>query len=174
MTCNPATDPNCSPSRQGNGTLIPTPPLPPCAPAICNVPPAPSMPIQWSTNAKGVREDGRTVAKHERMGVVNETSMPLSQRGMYMNKLPLTFAITAAAGMLFSSNPMVAQVSPTTPKTAHVRITQGPEFELAKEHLTIISWTTNNPGGSPVHMRSSCAESHSRQWQRGRYEGENT
>jgi hypothetical protein len=32
-----------------------------------------------------------------------------------------------------------------------VRITQGPKIELAKEHLTIINWTTNNPGGSPVH-----------------------
>jgi cytochrome c peroxidase len=46
MTCNPATDPNCSPSRQGNGLLIPTPlPLTPCASAICNVPPVPSLPI---------------------------------------------------------------------------------------------------------------------------------
>jgi cytochrome c peroxidase len=45
MTCNPATDPNCSPSRQGNGSLIPTPPLPPCASAICDVPPLPTMPI---------------------------------------------------------------------------------------------------------------------------------
>ncbi len=44
-TCNPATDPNCSPSRQGNGILIPTPPLPPCASVICNVPPLPSQPI---------------------------------------------------------------------------------------------------------------------------------
>jgi cytochrome c peroxidase len=44
-TCNPATDPNCSPSRQGNGSLIPTPPLPPCAPAVCGVPPVPSPPI---------------------------------------------------------------------------------------------------------------------------------
>ena len=68
-----------------------------------------------------------------------------------MNKLLLTFAIAAAAGILISSNPMVAQVSPTTQKAARVRITQGPEIELAKEHLTIISWTTNNPGGSPVH-----------------------
>src|SRR6266478_8976773 len=41
MTCNPSTDPNCSPSRQGNGTLIPTPPLPPCASAICGVAPLP-------------------------------------------------------------------------------------------------------------------------------------
>ena len=68
-----------------------------------------------------------------------------------MNKLLLRLVITAAAGSLLSSNPMVAQVSPTTPKAARVRITQGPEVELAKEHLTIIRWTTNNPGGSPVH-----------------------
>jgi cytochrome c peroxidase len=46
MTCNPATDPNCSPSRQGNGSLIPTPTLPPCASAICGVAPLPSAPIQ--------------------------------------------------------------------------------------------------------------------------------
>ena len=42
MTCNPATDPNCSPSKQGNNFLIPTPsPLPPCASAICGVAPLP-------------------------------------------------------------------------------------------------------------------------------------
>ena len=46
MYCNPATDPNCSPSRQGNGELIPTPPLPPCASAICGVAPLPNPPIQ--------------------------------------------------------------------------------------------------------------------------------
>jgi cytochrome c peroxidase len=44
-TCDPAADPNCSPARQGNGSLIPTPPLPPCATAICGVPPLPSPPI---------------------------------------------------------------------------------------------------------------------------------
>src|SRR5260370_6820107 len=41
MTCNPATDPNCSPSRQGNNFLIPTPPLPPSASAISSLPPSP-------------------------------------------------------------------------------------------------------------------------------------
>ena len=46
MTCNPATDPNCSASRQGNGSLIPTPPLPPCGSDICGVPPVPTKPIQ--------------------------------------------------------------------------------------------------------------------------------
>jgi phosphodiesterase/alkaline phosphatase D-like protein len=69
-----------------------------------------------------------------------------------MNRLLLKLAITAAAGCLLSSNPMVAQLSPTTPKAARVRITQGPELELAKGYLTIIRWTTNNPGGSPDHF----------------------
>jgi len=53
-------------------------------------------------------------------------------------------AIALAPGVL-------AQESPTTAKAARVRIIQGPEIELAKENLTIIRWTTNNPGGSPVH-----------------------
>jgi hypothetical protein len=69
-----------------------------------------------------------------------------------MNKVLLKLAITAAAGSLLSSTPMVAQVSPPTPKAAQVRIIQGPEIELSKEFLTIIRWTTNNPGGSPDHF----------------------
>ena len=68
-----------------------------------------------------------------------------------MNKLLLRLAITATAASLLSLHPMVAQVSPSTPKAARVRITQGPEIELSKSFLTIIRWTTNNPGGSDVH-----------------------
>ena len=56
----------------------------------------------------------------------------------------LFLIIAAAIGLL-------AQVSPIAAKAARVRILQGPEIELANEHLTIIRWTTNNPGGSPVH-----------------------
>jgi hypothetical protein len=70
---------------------------------------------------------------------------------MDMNKLLLKLATMAAVGCLLPSDPMPAQVSPTTQKAARIRITQGPELELAKEHLTIIRWTTNNPGGSPEH-----------------------
>jgi hypothetical protein len=44
MTCSPS-DPNCSPSRQGNGFLIPTPPLPPCAGVVCGVAPFPNPSI---------------------------------------------------------------------------------------------------------------------------------
>ena len=68
-----------------------------------------------------------------------------------MNRLLLKLAIMAAAGCLLSSNAMLAQVSPTTPKAARIRIIQGPELEMVKDFLTIIRWTTNNPGGSPEH-----------------------
>lgn len=53
--------------------------------------------------------------------------------------------------VVISSNPMAAQVSPTTQKSARVRIMHGPELESTGEYLTIIRWETNNPGGSPVH-----------------------
>jgi hypothetical protein len=62
-----------------------------------------------------------------------------------MKKMLLTVSIMVLSGSL------PAQESPTTPKAAHVTITQGPQIELAREYLTIIRWTVNNPGGSPVH-----------------------
>jgi hypothetical protein len=36
-------------------------------------------------------------------------------------------------------------------RAARVWMIEGPKIELATDHLTIITWTTNNPGGSPVH-----------------------
>ena len=62
-----------------------------------------------------------------------------------MNRVLLILAISVLSGSL------LAQERPTTPKAARVRIIQGPTIELAREQLTIIRWTTNNPGGSPVH-----------------------
>ena len=61
-----------------------------------------------------------------------------------MKKVLLTLSIIVFSGSLF------AQESPTTPKAAHVQIIQGPEIALAS-WFTAIRWTTNNPGGSPVH-----------------------
>jgi hypothetical protein len=49
------------------------------------------------------------------------------------------------------SGTMLSQESPTTPIARHLRIIQGPKIELVRESLTIVTWTTNNPGGSPVH-----------------------
>jgi hypothetical protein len=67
-----------------------------------------------------------------------------------MNRL--TLAILALTGSMLLSNPTSAQFVPSSKRAAHVRITKGPELELAKENLTIITWTSDNPGGSPEHF----------------------
>jgi hypothetical protein len=68
-----------------------------------------------------------------------------------MKRLLLKLAMMVVVGVPLYSTPATAQVSPTTKKAASVKITQGPEIERADSYLTIIRWTTNNPGGSPEH-----------------------
>jgi purple acid phosphatase-like protein len=61
-------------------------------------------------------------------------------------------AISMLSGSLLSTGPAIAQSLPPAKKAARVQITQGPELELANGYLTIIRWTTNNPGGSDEHF----------------------
>jgi Purple acid Phosphatase, N-terminal domain len=68
-----------------------------------------------------------------------------------MNRLLLKLAMMVMVGVALYSTPAPAQVAPTTKKAESVKITQGPEIERADPYLTIIRWTTNNPGGSPEH-----------------------
>jgi phosphodiesterase/alkaline phosphatase D-like protein len=68
-----------------------------------------------------------------------------------MNRLLLTLAITTTLDSLLFSNPAAAQVLPPAKKAQRVEITKAPELEFSADHLTIIRWTTNNPGGSDVH-----------------------
>ena len=68
-----------------------------------------------------------------------------------MNRLILTLAIMTTLGSVLSSSQAVAQVLPPAKKAERVAITKGPELESATNYLTIIRWTTNNPGGSDVH-----------------------
>jgi len=71
---------------------------------------------------------------------------------MTMKGLVLRLAITTTVGIsLLFSNPGTAQIPPPAKRAARVEITKGPEVELLKSHLTIIRWTSNNPGGSDVH-----------------------
>ena len=69
-----------------------------------------------------------------------------------MHRLLLTLAITTTVGSLLSSNPTAAQVLPAAKRAERVEITTAPALELATDHLTIIRWTTNNPGGSNDHL----------------------
>jgi phosphodiesterase/alkaline phosphatase D-like protein len=96
-----------------------------------------------------------------------------------MNKVLQTLAITVLSGNLLFSIPASAQFVPPAKKAARVRITQGPEIELSNNDLTIIRWTSNNPGGSPEHFAvvhygtdrklSETAKSHIRLNQTHRY-----
>jgi len=69
-----------------------------------------------------------------------------------MNRPIPTLAIAVLTGGLLLSNPISAQFVPSAKKAAHVRILKGPELESATENLTIIRWTSDNPGGSPEHF----------------------
>jgi phosphodiesterase/alkaline phosphatase D-like protein len=67
-----------------------------------------------------------------------------------MNRLLVKLAMLAAVGVLLSS-PTHAQILPPAKRAGHVVITQGPELEISRGDLTIIRWTSNNPGGSDDH-----------------------
>jgi phosphodiesterase/alkaline phosphatase D-like protein len=71
---------------------------------------------------------------------------------MHRLLLILTLTLTATVGSLLSSPPTVAQILPQAKKAERVEITQGPALESARDDLTIIRWTTNNPGGTDVHF----------------------
>jgi phosphodiesterase/alkaline phosphatase D-like protein len=97
-----------------------------------------------------------------------------------MNRLLLILGITTLTGSLLLSNPSSAQFIPSAKRDAHVRIVKGPELELARENLSIVRWTSTNPGGSPEHFAvvhygtdpknlSQTAKSHIRLNQNHRY-----
>ena len=68
-----------------------------------------------------------------------------------MNRVLLTLAIATTVASVLSFNSVAAQVIPPLAKASRVEITKGPELESSTNYLTIIRWTTNNPGGSDVH-----------------------
>src|SRR6266478_9457950 len=69
-----------------------------------------------------------------------------------MIRVLLTLVITVLSGTLFIPGRTSAQLIPPAKKTAHVQITEGPALELAKDTWVIITWTSNNPGGSDEHF----------------------
>ncbi len=68
-----------------------------------------------------------------------------------MNRLLLQLAITALAGSLPYSNPIVAQILPPQKRAEHVEITKAPELESAVDDMAIVRWTTTNPRGDDEH-----------------------
>jgi phosphodiesterase/alkaline phosphatase D-like protein len=61
----------------------------------------------------------------------------------------LTLIATAS---LFFPPQAAAQATSPTKQTSRVHITKGPALESARENWAIITWTSNNPGGSDEHF----------------------
>jgi phosphodiesterase/alkaline phosphatase D-like protein len=57
-----------------------------------------------------------------------------------------------AIASLLTSNVGVAQVLPPAKRAGQVKILKGPSLEIALDHLAIVRWTTNNPGGADDHF----------------------
>ena len=68
-----------------------------------------------------------------------------------MKRLLAKLAMMVTALPLLNPTLWAGQASPTTKKAPHVIIKHGPELEGANDHLAIIRWESNNPGGSPEH-----------------------
>jgi hypothetical protein len=78
-----------------------------------------------------------------------------------MTRLFVKLAMVAI--LVLSSNPTLAQmhppqygaskadIPPPAKNAARVQISKGPELELARDSWAIISWTSNNPGGTDEH-----------------------
>jgi hypothetical protein len=69
-----------------------------------------------------------------------------------MKKLLPVLGIALTMAPLFCPKPIDAQLIPSAKKTPHVQITEGPSLESAQDTWAIITWTSNNPGGSDEHF----------------------
>jgi len=69
-----------------------------------------------------------------------------------MKRAMFLFVMFLFGGFWFAATPAAGQFVPASKKADRMEIRQGPEIELNHEHLTIIRWTSNNPGGSPEHF----------------------
>jgi hypothetical protein len=58
-----------------------------------------------------------------------------------MNRLLAKLAMATVASILLYSTPMASQLTPNSRKAARVQITHGPELEMTKYDMAIITWT---------------------------------
>ena len=68
-----------------------------------------------------------------------------------MKKLLPVLAIALTIAASICAKPVGAQLIPSAKRASHVQITEGPSLESAQDTWAIITWTSNNPGGSDEH-----------------------
>ena len=69
-------------------------------------------------------------------------------RGLHIHRLLLLLVVTTMAGVALSR----AQILAPAKRSARVHITEGPRLESVRDNEAIISWTSNNPGGTDEHF----------------------
>ena len=69
-----------------------------------------------------------------------------------MNTVFSRLGMTILTAVVLYCIPAASQLSPMTNKATAVKITEGPELELARPNWAIVTWTCDNPGGSPEHF----------------------
>ena len=69
-----------------------------------------------------------------------------------MKKLLPVLAIALTIAASICARPIGAQLIPPAKKASHVQITEGPSLESTQDTWAIITWTSNNPGGSDEHF----------------------
>jgi phosphodiesterase/alkaline phosphatase D-like protein len=73
-------------------------------------------------------------------------------RGLHIHRLLLLLAVTTTAGVVLSQGQIQAQILPPARRATRVHITAGPKLESVKDNKAIITWTSNNPGGTDEHF----------------------
>jgi hypothetical protein len=65
--------------------------------------------------------------------------------------LPI-LALVLAGTELFVVKPIHAQQTESAKRATKVKILEGPSPELVRDNWAIVTWTSNNPGGSDEHF----------------------
>jgi hypothetical protein len=78
--------------------------------------------------------------------------------GLHIPGILPPLAIMALGGGLLCASSIASQrvpeatILPPAKGAEHVRIAEGPTIESARRNMTIIKWTSNNPGGTDEHF----------------------
>ncbi len=73
-------------------------------------------------------------------------------RGLYTHRRLLLLAVTTTAGIVLTQAQIQTQILPPARRATRVHITEGPKLESVRNNDAIITWTSNNPGGTDEHF----------------------
>ena len=77
-------------------------------------------------------------------------------RGLHTHRRLLLLVVSTTASVVLTQAQIQAQIQdqilPPAKRAASVHIIQGPSLESVRDNQAIITWTSNNPGGTDEHF----------------------